>query len=336
MRDPLQEINVEIEEKNNQYLITFLFLVVGIFFINAFLFYFLDCFPITLIDIATIFCLLTGYIIFNNKTWINVSFETMHIISLIVLTVSIYLSSLYIGNKQPVVYIWFLAIALSAYMVHNIIHAISWLVGSLFISLSTRIVAEKYNLYSSRLFSPGEITIVNYTNIVLFIILFATLIYFLNEFQKLKVKKAIITDGIKDSLNFDIDNNTDQNLAAKKEVTIDTEKLENLFLEIERYYETKHPHRDPNFNGYKLAAELSNNLNNITKAITYKRGLTIKSLTNYYRVKEIKQKLIDKEHTKYTLKHLYTSAGFTSQTTFNRAFKEVEGITPTEFIERLG
>ncbi|WP_353886233.1 helix-turn-helix domain-containing protein [uncultured Chryseobacterium sp.] len=31
--------------------------------------------------------------------------------------------------------------------------------------------------------------------------------------------------------------------------------------------------------------------------------------------------------------YIYTEAGFTSQSTFNRVFKQLEGITPSEYME---
>lgn len=40
-------------------------------------------------------------------------------------------------------------------------------------------------------------------------------------------------------------------------------------------------------------------------------------------------------HQKFTLEHIYKEAGFSSQSTFNRIFKEQTGITPSEYIENL-
>ena len=33
--------------------------------------------------------------------------------------------------------------------------------------------------------------------------------------------------------------------------------------------------------------------------------------------------------------YIYTEAGFTSQSTFNRVFKQLEGITPSEYMEKF-
>ncbi|WP_410566018.1 helix-turn-helix domain-containing protein [Bacillus sp. SIMBA_033] len=33
--------------------------------------------------------------------------------------------------------------------------------------------------------------------------------------------------------------------------------------------------------------------------------------------------------------YIYTEAGFSNQATFNRVFKSIEGITPSEYINRI-
>ncbi len=90
----------------------------------------------------------------------------------------------------------------------------------------------------------------------------------------------------------------------KSDSNFNKKKLEELYSEIEKYFSDTDAYKDPNFNGYKLALDLNTNLNTITKAISLKNGATLKNLTNYYRVKEVKQKIINREHNKYTLKHI--------------------------------
>jgi AraC-like DNA-binding protein len=49
-------------------------------------------------------------------------------------------------------------------------------------------------------------------------------------------------------------------------------------------------------------------------------------------VKDMLNNDVDK---KYTLHYIYTSAGFRNQSTFNKVFKLLEGITPSEYITKI-
>ena len=168
--------------------------------------------------------------------------------------------------------------------------------------------------------------------------------YYLNAFQKLRIKKAsVLYNGEAKSShdenvnNIESERNTPEKLAEKKtkEAPIDEAKLLILYSEIEKYFEEHKPYQDPEFNTYKLALGLNANISQLSKAISLKNGFNFNKLTNMYRIKEVKKNIEDGEHKKFTLKHIYQNAGFTSQTTFNRAFKEVEGMSPTAFIEQL-
>lgn len=53
---------------------------------------------------------------------------------------------------------------------------------------------------------------------------------------------------------------------------------------------------------------------------------------NFCRIQYVKKLIEESDLSKITLMYIYTSAGFNSQSTFNRVFKQIEGVTPTEYI----
>lgn len=73
----------------------------------------------------------------------------------------------------------------------------------------------------------------------------------------------------------------------------------------------------------------------LSKVIRYKGFINFNYYINTYRISYVKQLLDESDLEKMTLMYIYTEAGFTSQTTFNRTFKQIEGITPSEHIKRL-
>ena len=58
---------------------------------------------------------------------------------------------------------------------------------------------------------------------------------------------------------------------------------------------------------------------------------TFTGYLNYFRVEEFKLLIQKKENTIYDINSIAEMAGFKSRATFYRVFKEIEGITPTEF-----
>lgn len=123
--------------------------------------------------------------------------------------------------------------------------------------------------------------------------------------------------------------------AVEKGEYVFSEKYNVLFNEIEHYFEEKAPYQNPDFNIHQLVIDLKTNSRYVSNAIHQKNGGNFKSYLNTFRINEVKKKLDKKEHELYTLKHIYNSVGFTNQSTFNRIFKEVEGTTPSEYIDNL-
>jgi AraC-like DNA-binding protein len=115
----------------------------------------------------------------------------------------------------------------------------------------------------------------------------------------------------------------------------DIEKYQELYEHIVRFFEEKKPYKDPEYNINKLAASLETNTTYIYRTLKHINNTNFKSFLNHYRINEIKERLNNKEHQKYTLKHIYNDSGFMYQATFNRIFKEIVGVTPSEYIDQL-
>ena len=77
-----------------------------------------------------------------------------------------------------------------------------------------------------------------------------------------------------------------------------------------------HLKADPNLISFILNSHLDNNFYDFV---------------NRYRIDEVKTKLNDPAYKHLTLLGIALESGFNSKTTFNRVFKQVTGITPTEF-----
>ncbi len=112
-----------------------------------------------------------------------------------------------------------------------------------------------------------------------------------------------------------------------------TDKYNELYNKIVELFEKEKPYCDPEFTITHLATALYSNVNYVAKAIKLNKGTNFSVFINTYRISMIKDMFDKNFHNTYTIKYIYTSAGFKYQSTFNKVFKQIEGITPTDYIK---
>lgn len=113
----------------------------------------------------------------------------------------------------------------------------------------------------------------------------------------------------------------------KKDATLDAlyEKLQLLLIE-------KKPYLNPELKLIDLAKELNVHSNTLSKVINLYTQKTFYDLINEKRVAEFLQKLNESQNTQYTLIALAYDAGFNSKASFQRNFKKIMGMTPSEYL----
>jgi len=147
-------------------------------------------------------------------------------------------------------------------------------------------------------------------------------LFYLNKINNLK----ILTTKQEETDSYETNN---------KEEEIDNEKFIELYNNILTYFEKKKPYCNPDFTVSQLAMALHTNVTYISKAIKIGKDTNFNIFINTYRVDMIKEMLEKDIQHKYTIRHIYISAGFRHQSTFNKVFKQIEGITPSEYIKNM-
>ena len=95
------------------------------------------------------------------------------------------------------------------------------------------------------------------------------------------------------------------------------------------------PFLDPKLTLHQLAEMLETNTNSLSRVINEGFNKNFYDYINFYRVEEFKKLVNQDDHKQYTFLSVAYKVGFSSKTTFNRAFKKLEGITPREFYKKL-
>lgn len=116
---------------------------------------------------------------------------------------------------------------------------------------------------------------------------------------------------------------------------IEQSNVEKITDKLTGYMESEKPYLDPDLKQINLAqaigcssTELSQIMNQYLKA-----GFT--DFVNKYRIEEFKQRVQDKASAKYTLTALSEQCGFSSRSSFFRAFKKQTGQTPLEYLKSV-
>lgn len=113
------------------------------------------------------------------------------------------------------------------------------------------------------------------------------------------------------------------------------EMADSLFEKIEHEVVQHMLYINPDLNISTLSTILKISNNYISKAIRVHGYTNFNHYINSHRISYVKKIIEESDMKKITLMYIYTEAGFTSQSTFNRVFKQLEGITPSEYMEKF-
>lgn len=178
--------------------------------------------------------------------------------------------------------------------------------------------------------AESAIGIQNYKIVIVCMSLFYTIasILFLYKFRAIQNK--IIAYKIKSSKK-----KNSEIVTFEYEYEYGDDKFKVLYLKILELFENDKPYRDPEFNIKSLSEMLNSNHAYVSKTLNQNANKNFKNFVNHYRINTVLEDLNKKNYRKYTIESIYTKAGFTQQSTFNRVFKDKNGITPSEYIEQI-
>ncbi len=215
-------------------------------------------------------------------------------------------------------FLWILILPLGSYIFFSFKAVIYYTFYIILYIASILFISYKIDFSDYFYFSRNQVMIIDIIVVINSLFILILLIYYLNKINLAQYKtynhiRSFSTEISKDDMN----------------------KYTALFFKIIKYMEEKEPFKKYDFTISKLAFALNSNHSYISKAIKLNGYLNFNTFLNSYRIKYVKNQLDLKKHGQYTLRYIYSEAGFTHQSTFNRVFKEVEGITPTQYILSL-
>ena len=103
------------------------------------------------------------------------------------------------------------------------------------------------------------------------------------------------------------------------------------FQKLELLCKDQHIYTDSTLNREKVAEKLGISAGYVSQIVNTITGDNFAHYINQYRVEAVKEMISDPEYKNYTLLTMGLESGFTSKTTFYKAFKKVTGQTPNEY-----
>lgn len=114
--------------------------------------------------------------------------------------------------------------------------------------------------------------------------------------------------------------------------TATMQQSDELYERILKLMETPATYCDPEFSLMKLATLLGTNITYVSKVINEHYGQNVPTFINSYRIAEARRKISDTAtYGHLTLQAIAQSVGYSTQVNFNRAFKQITGMTPSVF-----
>ena len=122
-----------------------------------------------------------------------------------------------------------------------------------------------------------------------------------------------------------------QDSASYGKPRYDPSQLEMLANELRSYMEEEKPYLQPDLSLANLASKLNIPKPELTYLLNNFMGANFFSFVNQYRLKAVIQKLENPKYDHLTILSIAFDCGFNSKSTFNGLFKQLTGMTPTEY-----
>ena len=129
------------------------------------------------------------------------------------------------------------------------------------------------------------------------------------------------------------DNSKPKSLQKNRLIVLKDEKLEEVFLQLERQLDTRQLFLQKGYGINDLSKDTQIPVYQISKTLNDFKGIGFLDFLNQKRVAYSSQKIKNGEWLHFSIESIASNCGFSNRNTFTRAFKKFQGCYPSEFIK---
>lgn len=156
------------------------------------------------------------------------------------------------------------------------------------------------------------------------------LLIYIISYRALAQPQTFQLDNAREDNNPDLVNNE-----KYRNSRLSKEQSETYLRKIEKYMQEKEPYVNSHLSIDEMSRELNIPKHHISQILNLRLNKNFYNYVNEYRVEKTKQLMANSDSEKYSLLGLALQAGFNSKTSFNRIFKSIAGMTPSEYQKQI-
>lgn len=261
---------------------------------------------------------------YNIKTFVHVHLITAPLFAAFIM--------LCFWSYSISVCIWLLPVPLAAYIFFEKKYVFLYAFYMIFIILTVNLIIDFFPSVAINIENKPQLRISDIFVFVANIGVLSLLLYYKDKIKRLEIEKKFFgkqknENEKKDSL---------PNVTVTEDNSVENiEKYNELFNKIKGIVEDESRFKENDFTVSSLCFILKTNSMYISKAIKMNGYSTFNLYINTCRVNNVKVLIRESDFNKVTLMYAYTASGFSNQSTFNRVFKQIEGITPSEYVRSV-
>ncbi|MGM9777856.1 MAG: two-component regulator propeller domain-containing protein [Prevotella sp.] len=147
-----------------------------------------------------------------------------------------------------------------------------------------------------------------------------------------ETEQALIDEMLK-TQDTEQDKETEPDKRKYEKTRIDENEMKRLFLRMDNYVREKKPYLDKDLKMSDIASVMGVSASQLSQVFSLHIKEPYYDYINAYRLEEFKRLVAEGMHKQYTVAALSEQCGF-KKTSFFSTFRKVEGMTPTEWIQR--
>ena len=136
--------------------------------------------------------------------------------------------------------------------------------------------------------------------------------------------------------NFDLLKERPEQNQAYRNAALGVAERKEILAQLHQHMKTNRPFLDENLTLPKLAAQIDCTANRLSQVINQETGLNFYNFVNTHRIEQVKESLRDKSLSRSTILDIAFDCGFRSKASFNKIFKQMVGVTPSQYRNKGG